>query len=308
MVDVLLASTTATDWNSTHLWVSAALPTAGDSIYCSGVSTSITGGPTGTNDVVFASLNFDKDYTGLVGGSTAGLAVMALEVNAGYHFGATDPAGSGRINLNLTGGTEYTATGRITVFDTSASPTEEDNAAVRIVSDSTYHSVEVRKGTVGIATNVAGETATLHAVDVSFVGNVANDAEVHIAPGATLTSYVQTGGDNVLRGQSGTVVVDGGELLIAGLASYTAVTAGAEGKINLETGGTVITLNVAGHVDMSRSREPRTVGNCNLYDGSTFKLDWSVVTLTNGIDFEETGAERCTIEAGNNYTLSFAAI
>ena len=303
MATVLLASSTVTDWNSTNIWVSATLPTVGDHVYAENVTTTISTGPSGTNDVLFASLNFDASYIGLCGGSTAPLGVMATDVNIGYHYGSGSPAGSGRINLDLSGGTSHTSAGRITVFATANSPQDDDRDPVRIVTDSTYHTLEVRSGSVGVATNVAGETATLSAVEISFVESVDDDAAVNVGPGVTLSTLKQLGGDNVVQCAATTVDAQAGTLLLVGSGAYTNMHIGRAAKVYPESSGAITQMYVAGEIDMTRSNETRTVTNVALFDGCTFRADWQVVALTNGLDLTQTRLQDCTVELGRNFNI-----
>jgi len=302
MATIRLASSTHTDWNQAAIWAAGALPTAGDTVVCENVTTNVDTEPAGTNDVEFAALRFDQSYVGLFGGPTTGLGVKAVAVDIGFNYGPVSPAGSDRINLDLTG---VTTSGQITVHDTSATAEEDNQQPVRLVSD-TFHSVVVNSGDVGLATNVAGETAAFAKVSVGFIENEIDDAAVNVGVGVTVANYVQTGGNNTIQAGITAITASGGVLRIVGTGAITSLIIGGGAEVFPEASGTITIVANSGNMDMTRNQTPRTITTLKAFGGSTTKIDGGIITLTNPLELDQTSLENVTLEVGFDRTLDLA--
>lgn len=144
-----------------------------------------------------------------------------------------------------------------------------------------FSSVSVRKGTVGIADR-EDQTATVTVLNIGYADALASDAKVWVGTGGTCATINQTGGISVIKGPSTTINLNGGTMTLdSGTDALTAVNARG-GTLNSYSHGTITTLTIwpGAVVDMTRSKIARTITNLINY-GGTFIYDPSVVTLTN---------------------------
>lgn len=274
------------DWSSVDNWSTGAVPGAAGSqdVYIENHSADILYGldQSGISNAL-DSLNFLASFTGKVGtngfagAAGAYLEIKATAVNIGAHNGYGSPTGSGRIKLDLK------ATASTVTVDKTATPTDAGygKAAVRLLADNAATVVNVRKGSVGIATE-PGETTTIATVNVDYVSSVAGDADVYIGAGVTMTTLTQNGGDVIAQCAMTTANANAGTLLTTGSGAITTINANGA-TITSNSTGTVTNVNIeSGIVDTLKSSAVRTFTNVTQNAG-TLKHDPDVLTLTNGI-------------------------
>jgi len=265
------------DYSVAANWSPSGVPVATDNVYFKDSSQDCDGG-LDQSAVALGSLNIAQSYTGKIGTTSAYLQVGADTVKIGHHFGPGSPTGSGRIKIDL--GSVTAAA--VTVENTSSSPTETTKPPVRLLAANAGTTIEVRKGKATIAFDT-GETSTIDKCTVSYVSHKNTDAEVIIGEGVTLTTFEQTGGDNVLQCAATTVDAEGGSLLTTGSGAITTLNAKGA-KVTPNSTGTITTLDIdGGDVDFLKSAAARTVTNCTLDEPGTLKRDPAVVTITNNI-------------------------
>ena len=145
---------------------------------------------------------------------------------------------------------------------------------------SAISTLNVVKGKVGFAWR-AGETGTATTARVGFKTSRAGDASLWIGSGVTLTTFQQTGGDNVLACAATTVQTYGGILTTIEDGAITTMTASG-GTIYPGSTGTITTLNAEKGVvvDFTRSTASRTVTTLK-ENYSDIRFDPAVVTITN---------------------------
>jgi len=264
------------DWATAANWTGAAVPVNGDDVYFVDSSQSVTEG-FAQGAVTLGSLNIAQSYTGLIGTAAGYLVINATVLRIGYHYGPGTPAGSGRIKLNL-GAAASTAI----IFNTG-SPDDSYLPAVRLLCNHANTTVEVRKGTVGIACEPT-ETSTLSKVSVSYVSQVTADADVYIGAGVTLTTLDKSGGDCVLECAATTVTNGAGKLITAGSGAITTMNC-TGGTIESNSSGTITTCNAfdAGYIDFTKAQAARTVTTLKIGNSARISLDPSIITLTNKI-------------------------
>lgn len=154
-----------------------------------------------------------------------------------------------------------------------------------VVMLKTAHSgatIEIRKGSVGYATDVPGETATAGTIEVS-----GTDAAtvLSIGNGVTVTTVNISEGTNIVRAAANitTMKIDGGITAING-SGYDVVglTVNA-GTVFLDGGVDITTTTInGGEVDGSRSNVARTITTLNLNDGLFVTDSTITVTTLNG--------------------------
>jgi trimeric autotransporter adhesin len=292
------------DWNTAANWSGGAVPTGlgvDDAVFRDG-SVPVLWGLSQTG-VRLANLIIEQTYTGQIGlnkracvtGAAGAAATGRPEYRDDYLdiqwescrigevIGTGSPAGAGRLKLD----NGYAGASTTTVFNTAQAGTDANQPAVRLLAAHASADVLVRNagGGVGIATDDAGETATVG--DVSITDKTPA-TRVFVGEGVTLTNWTQDGGDNVLHAAADVtlITVNGGALAIEGqdyAVTTLTVKGGAAYPNNVPTGGNAIgTVNVdGGTVDGTRSRAARTWGTVNLKSpGSDLAADSGVVTIT----------------------------
>jgi hypothetical protein len=174
----------------------------------------------------------------------------------------------------------------VTIFN-SGVPTTSTEPAVKIKCNNAGTTLEVLKGKVGVATGTA-ETSTIGTITVSYINNISGDANVYIGSSVTLTTLTKKGGYCLLRCAATTVNNYAGSLQTEGSGAVATLNAKG-GTVTSNSTGTITNCNVTekGDVDFTKSAQARTVTNCKLIDEGTLRADPNVVTLTNGVTFDE---------------------
>ncbi len=277
------------DWATDANWSGASVPVDLDDVVFENSSQDLT---SGFNQIAIelTSLRIDKSYTGIFGTTTtpAYLIIGASTVDIGYHYGPGTPAGSGQILLNLEDTTDGVTPSTIIVHDTGQ-PTSATLPACRILHNEANTTIEVRKGSVGIASEV-GESSTVGSVNVRYVSQKTTDANVVIgnpdtAAGITLTTLEQIAGKVTLfpTATVTTVTVLDGTLLSDGADIITTMNVKG-GTVTSNSTGNITNLNVTGgHVDFTKSDAARTVATPLLDYPGRMSFDTDVITLTNEI-------------------------
>jgi len=264
------------DWSTAANWSPSGVPTNGDDVYFENSSQSVTAG-FDQSAVALNSLNFDQSYTGMLGDDVNALDVNSTTVSSGYHYGPGTPAGSPLINLKL--GSMQSV---VTIYNTGTS-SNSNKPAFRLKCNNASTTVEVRKGSVGIAVET-GDTATLGTLNISYISQVNTDADVLVNSGVTLTTLNQTGGDTILRCGATTINVEAGTLKTYGSGAITTLNIKG-GTTTSNSTGTITTCNITGGTaDFTKSAAARTVTTLKLDAGGTFKYDPDILTLTNQVD------------------------
>ena len=300
------AATTASagpnDWSTATNWSGGAVPVATNDVILANSAVNLCWGFS-QSAVNVASLTCEKTYTGRLGldyskfatsanGATTSTTVvpeyratvLELDIDAldiRRHRGPGSPAGSGRLLFNL--GTNACT---VTIEDTASKSVDGIQPAVQITANSASTAVHIQSapGGVGIGTEKPGLTTTVGTVSVTAPNTISN---VTVGDGTTVTTYEQTGGDNVLQAAATVTAVNvhGGNLLIDGAFLITTLTilAGKCWPNNVPSAGSAITTLhlTGGTVDGTTSSKARTWGIVNLgTDNAVMMADDNVVTIT----------------------------
>lgn len=269
------------DWATANNWSPSGVPEDADDVYLENSSQSVTEG-FDQSAITLASLNIARTFTGTIGDSDEYLQIGATVVNIGYYYGIGTPSGSGRIKLNL-GAVVSTVT--ISYAGISA---DTNKPAIRLRANNVNTIIHIRRGIVGIAYET-GETATVGIINVGWSANRANDSDVEIGPGVTLTTLNKTGGECVLRCAATNVNCDYGDLITEGTGAITTATMRG-GKLIPNSTGTITTLNIIenGSADFTLSNAARTITTAKVGGNGKIKYDPSVLILTNKIQHYDT--------------------
>jgi len=283
------------DWNTAANWSLGAVPVATNDV----ILENLTG-----VDILYglcqqavelASFKKDQSFTGKIAQAVYPRRLNSPTAEINYHDGTAMSGWSTRENYSF----ETTAC-TVNIYGSSASSVDSGLAPVRVKTDTAGSKIHVYKGIVGIGGNYEGETATVDTVSSLYTTSVANDVQVYIGSGVTLTTMNQTGGTVVQKcgcttatilagtftktgaGNITTVNNQGGTASLGGSGTIGTLTTGASAISYPTTAGTITTNNVYGLCDLTRSRTARTITTTNLYKASAvLKFDPDVITFTN---------------------------
>ena len=265
---------TAGDWSVAANWSPAGVPGAADAVILTDSSQDVDAG-LDQSAIVLASLTIDQSYTGDIGTSAAYLQIDTAILNIGQHYGAGSPSGSGRIKIDL----DDTAC-VATIYNSGTST--DNKPAILLIANQATTTIEVRKGSVGIA-YLPFETTTIATIKTNYLTQKNTDADVHIGSGVTLTTLSMAGGTVDLLCAATTVTAEDGILTIGGSGAITTVNASGA-TIYANSTGTITTMNITGGtVDFRRSQVAKTVTTLKLDAPGIVKYDPAVVTLTNQV-------------------------
>jgi hypothetical protein len=271
---------TTDDYETAANWTTATVPIAGDDVVLRDSAQAIA-----TNldqsAVVLNSFTVEQSYTGNIG-SYADSAVTYLQIatpllEIGRHDGYSSPTGSGQILLDLGSSTACTAT----ILNSATTATDTSIMPIQIIAAHAGTKLFIKKGKIGIANAIAGETSTIDTIDVGYISSKASDALVTTGSGLTLETWNQTGGVAILRsGTTRALLLLDGKLSTEGTGTHDAISMSG-GELVSNSTGTITLLHVyGGTADFLRSAQERTVTETKLWPGAVLKLDPAVVDLT----------------------------
>ncbi|MDZ7809209.1 MAG: hypothetical protein U5L11_02520 [Arhodomonas sp.] len=197
------------------------------------------------------------------------LDLARLEV--GGHLGPGQPSGSSRILIDDDSG-DATA---VVIHDTAASGADTGKPPVRLKLNSSAATIDVRDGSVGIATDQPGDVTTIGDINVQggacFVGEGVTATNINVAAG-TLRANLGAATLTQALIHDGTVTLDGDQVIT------TLQQTGGRTVCNVT--GTIGTVELeGGTLDLSQSAEARTLTTVNLHRGATLIGDDDVVTI-----------------------------
>lgn len=294
------AATGPHHWDNAANWSDGAIPANTDTVIFKDSAVSVCWG-LNQAAVDLAELFIFQSYTGRIGLPLLSVAASAdgatqnsganeyrdryLRIGwtlarIGEHQGPGTPAGSPRLKLwNDAPGASNTV-----ILNTAQASSDIGQAAVRLLANVATAAINVRQapGGVSLAADEPAETATFGAVQIADQTEV---TRVYAGPGASIASWVQSGGVNELRAAAtvASVEIAGGQLLIDGQFAVTTlnVEGGQVFPNNVPAAGAAIgTLNLNGGIcDFTRTPQARTVTALNPNLGE-LRADRDVLTVT----------------------------
>lgn len=288
-------------WLGVDNWSDGVDPVNGDTVYIQDNGINIFW-DLDQSAVTLAALIIPKTFTGKIGhdyrqfttdgaGSLEPSAVEYRDIK--LQIGATlldigedsttgSPTGSPRILIDL-----GTAVSTVTIHDTAQTPSETGRSAVRLLGVNSSNELFVRSapGGVSIALDEPNEVSTFNFISIS---DETAASKVETGTGLSLTSWVQSGGINVLRHISGTAVTtiteNGGTLTLEGPMTVTTsdIKAGTFNPNNTNgVGDALVTLNIenGAEVDARGNNENRDWTTVNIARGGSLSVDTDNVTI-----------------------------
>jgi hypothetical protein len=225
--------------------------------------------------LVLAPINF-KDMSAVtlaVLNISANVLIGTTDTTSANYFGYWE-IGAGTSNISTPDGTSGTGSGRIKLNIATAgavvnvaaalsAPADLYSQTVRILLNDSGAVLNVTgSATVGLATNMAGETSTVGIVNVSGGGIVT------LGPGVTYTTGDVQTGSKLYTNSSGTTlnVASGGNLYTAGNSTIATITNSGNAVLNHRpTSGNNTINSLAGTIDFSQNPGNMTVTILNLY-------------------------------------------
>lgn len=294
------AATGPHHWDNAANWSDNAVPVSTDTVIFKDSAVSVCWA-LDQNAVDLAVLEVWQSYTGRIGLPLLSVAASAngetqnaganeyrdryLRIGwgaarIGEHIGPGAPAGSTRLKLHNDSASASTTE----IINSAQASVDAGQAAIRLKANVNNAAINVRlaPGGVALAADEPAETATFGQI------NIADQTEltrVYSGPGATITGWMQTGGNNRLAAAATIAAVEtnGGQLVIDGAFAITALT--VAGGICVPNnvpaaGAAIVTCNVEGGiVDFAQSARARTVTTLNPNLGEV-RADRDVLTVT----------------------------
>lgn len=233
------------------------------------------------HSIALNSLTISSTFTGTIGTNAAPggyWQIGAATVNIGLPAGdGSNPGGSGRIKVNL-GSTSAV----VNITSTVNSSADAGYEPVRLLG-SAITVLNSLSGTVGVATNAPGETATVGIVNVTA-------GTCNLGSGVTWTTVNVSNGGSITTNSGGTTVsvASGGNATLNGATIVTTVNTSGTVVHNVRpgSGAGTTTFNVynGGTADFSNNPAAVTVTTLNQYPTAIVKANPSNsghLTITN---------------------------
>ena len=247
---------------------------------------------TNTGDSLYPYVEYRDKYLAL--GTSADGVTQALTIGGG------DGQGSSRIKIDSGSGQCQLVVSNSGVSETQGVP------AILWKGTHVSNTATISKGSIGIAF-FAGETSAIMTTKVGFIQNQAADSNVVIGSGVTLTTIEQTGGTLTTSSAVTTMTLIGGTWRhLSGVAVTVTINGG---YCSYESTGTMTTLTLAGgELDFRSNQRARTITNCDLFAGVTFRDPAGTVTFTNGIDLNRTNLQGVILEIPTNKRITLGSV
>ncbi len=153
----------------------------------------------------------------------------------------------------------------ITVHDSGANATST-LPTVWLKAASASTNIKCLKGKIGVAYR-DGETSTVGTIETGYVSSPANDVDLRVGSGTTLTTATLKGGSTALNCAATTVNADAGTLLTDGSGAITTLNARGA-TCDLRSTGTISTAVLSkGSIDTTKTKEVVTISSMKTNGG-----------------------------------------
>ena len=247
---------------------------------------------TNQDDAGYPYAEYRDKYLAL--GTSADAVTQALTIGGGDGPGSPRikiDSGSGQCNL---------------VVLNSGTPEILGTPAILWKGTHVSNTATINRGSVGIAF-FASETSAVMTCRIGYVNNQQSDASVRIGSGVTLTTLTQTGSVLYTSCAVTTSTQTGGSWYhLSGVAVTVTINGG---YCSYQSTGTLTTLVLAsGELDFRADARARTITNCDLFAGATFRDPAGTVTFTNGLDLNRTDLQGVVLQIPQNKRLTFGSV
>lgn len=295
-------------WDVAGNWSTNSVPVTGDTVYISESNVSILYG-LDQSAVTLAALNVDQTFTGTIGlprtnadGTTSYseyrdqyLKIGATLLNIGDKSGV----GSERIKINL--GTVQT-----TALITNSGDSPDGNTPViLLLGTHASNMININRGSLGVA-YYPTEVSTVATLRQAFFDNAADDTEVYLGTGVTVTDIVKSGGvldinsnTTSFKQTAGTTTVHAGAHTVLNILA---------GLLNYNSTGTLSAVNLSGDAVLvfDQDARPKDVTVIDKFTDESEIYDESGSIASPVIDLNKCG-DLSTIHMGQDFKLTFGA-
>lgn len=295
-------------WSTPANWDINTVPVSSDDVYVENSAQGIWYG-LNTSTVVLESLNIGQNYTGTVGlpernsGGYAEYRETHLNISTkvlriGYGSGGN---GSERLKINL-GSTQASKT-EVNIYN-SGKPAETGLEAILLRGTNSSNTLQVLKGSVGIAV-VGGSTSNFAAgVNIGYTDNKASDSKVRFGAGCTLGVVNIRGGEVITNSAITTLTMTDGKLThqAGGMTTFSL----EGGTCNYNSTGTVavMLLGSKGTLDLTKDMRAVTFTTFDMWAGATLRDSFKRGVYSNLIDINHAGIQNVTIDIGTDIRIS----
>ncbi|WP_278465791.1 LamG-like jellyroll fold domain-containing protein [Gimesia maris] len=293
-------------WDVAANWNSNTVPETGDTVYLSDSNIDIKYG-LDQSAVTLAALNIEQTYTGDIGlprlntdGTTSYSEYRDQYLKIGatlLNIGDKQGDGSERIKINL-GSVQST----VLITNTGDSP-DGNTPAILLLGTHASNAININRGSLGVA-YYPTEVATVATLRQAFFDNAADDTNVYLGSGVSVTDIVKSGG--VLDINSATTT-------FKQTAGTTTIHAGAHAVLNILAGlvnynstGTLSAVNLSGDgvLVFDQDARPKDVTIINKFTDDSEIYDESGSITSPVIDLEKCG-DLSTLHMGQDFKLTF---
>lgn len=294
------------DWNTAANWNTNTVPITGDTVYVSETNVSILYG-LDQSDVTLAALIIEQTFTGDIGlprtnaaGSYPEYRDQYLKIGATLlNIGDKQGDGSERIKINL-------GSVQSTVLITNSGDSPDGNTpAILLLGTHASNAININRGSLGVA-YYPTEVATVATLRQAFFDNAADDTNVYLGSGVSVTDIVKSGG--VLDINSATTT-------FKQTAGTTTIHAGAHAVLNILAGlvnynstGTLSAVNLSGDAVLvfDQDARPKDITIINKFTDDSEIYDVSGSIASPVIDLHNCG-DLSTLHMGQDFKLTFGA-
>tara|TARA_R110002124_G_scaffold283216_1_gene458978 strand:+ start:4665 stop:7544 length:2880 start_codon:yes stop_codon:yes gene_type:complete len=293
-------------WDVAANWDTNSVPETGDTVYIGDTGVSILYG-LDQSDVTLAALHIEQTFTGDIGLPRTNAAGSYPEYRDQYlkigvtllNIGDKQGDGSERIKINL-GSVQST----VLITNTGDSP-DGNTPAILLLGTHASNAININRGSLGVA-YYPTEVATVATLRQAFFDNAADDTNVYLGSGVSVTDIVKSGG--VLDINSATTT-------FKQTAGTTTIHAGAHAVLNILAGlvnynstGTLSAVNLSGDgvLVFDQDARPKDVTIINKFTDDSEIYDESGSITSPVIDLEKCG-DLSTLHMGQDFKLTFGA-
>lgn len=294
------------NWDVAANWNSNTVPVTGDTVYIGDTNVNILYG-LDQSDVTLAALIIEQTFTGDIGlprtnaaGSYPEYRDQYLKIGATLlNIGDKQGDGSERIKINL-------GSVQSTVLITNSGDSPDGNTpAILLLGTHASNAININRGSLGVA-YYPTEVATVATLRQAFFDNAADDTNVYLGSGVSVTDIVKSGG--VLDINSATTT-------FKQTAGTTTIHAGAHAVLNILAGlvnynstGTLSAVNLSGDgvLVFDQDARPKDVTIINKFTDDSEIYDESGSITSPVIDLEKCG-DLSTLHMGQDFKLTFGA-
>ncbi|WP_339730088.1 hypothetical protein [uncultured Gimesia sp.] len=295
-------------WDTSENWNLNTLPVNGDTVYISDTDTSILYG-LDQSAVTLAALHVEQTFSGTIGlpRLNSSRATSYFEYRDNYlqigvtnlFIGDKEGDGSDRIKIDF-GSVQMTSL----ITDSGDGP-DGNTPAILLLGTHANNVININRGSLGLA-YYPTEVSTIATLRQAFFDDSADDTNVYLGSGVTITDIVKTGG--VLDINSATTT-------FKQTAGTTTVHSGAHAALNILAGllnynstGALTVANISGDTVLvfDQDARPKTVTKINKYtdDSEIYDVSGSIVNPI--IDLHKCG-DLSTLNMGQDFKVTIGA-